>query len=320
MYDAQMGRAHRTVGRTRILAVRGGGGLRAGLSVEPIRIIVPNATGGLRRHQRAAGRGASSPTRSGSRCWSTTAPARAAPSARRWRSRPRPTATRCSRCSTATRPTRTSSRAFRTTRSTISRRSRCWCAGPLLLVVHPGLGVRPVSKSWSQLATRKARRDQFRHRRARLAGAPADGTAARSKAGIDVTNVPYKGAGLALADLVGGQVDAMFATVPSIGAHWRSGPRARARDHLGEAQRRRARRARDERALSGIHRGVVGGHARPARTPRTSSCGSTPKSLGILAEDRDARRASPSWDWRPPAARRNNSIAGFAPRRSAGAG
>jgi tripartite-type tricarboxylate transporter receptor subunit TctC len=40
---------------------------------------------------------------------------------------------------------------------------------------------------------------------------------------IEVTQVPYKGASGALADLIGGQVDAMFATVPSISGHWKSG-------------------------------------------------------------------------------------------------
>jgi tripartite-type tricarboxylate transporter receptor subunit TctC len=43
------------------------------------------------------------------------------------------------------------------------------------------------------------------------------------EAGIDVTMVPYKGAGLALSDLVGGQVDAMFATLPSVSSHLKAG-------------------------------------------------------------------------------------------------
>ncbi len=37
----------------------------------------------------------------------------------------------------------------------------------------------------------------------------------RSVAGVDVVHVPYKGGGPALVDLIGGQVDAMFATLPS---------------------------------------------------------------------------------------------------------
>ncbi len=41
--------------------------------------------------------------------------------------------------------------------------------------------------------------------------------------GIRVTQIPYKGAGLALTELMGGQVDAMFPTVPSVIGHYRSG-------------------------------------------------------------------------------------------------
>jgi tripartite-type tricarboxylate transporter receptor subunit TctC len=42
-------------------------------------------------------------------------------------------------------------------------------------------------------------------------------------AGVKVTHVPYKGGGPALADLLGGHVDAMFATLPSAMALIRSG-------------------------------------------------------------------------------------------------
>ncbi len=45
----------------------------------------------------------------------------------------------------------------------------------------------------------------------------------KSVAGVDVVHVPYKGGGPALVDLVGGQVDAMFATLPSAIALIRSG-------------------------------------------------------------------------------------------------
>jgi tripartite-type tricarboxylate transporter receptor subunit TctC len=43
------------------------------------------------------------------------------------------------------------------------------------------------------------------------------------EARIDVTNVPYKAAGLALTDLIGGHVDAMFPTVSSAVPHLKSG-------------------------------------------------------------------------------------------------
>jgi len=43
------------------------------------------------------------------------------------------------------------------------------------------------------------------------------------EAGIDVTMVAYKGAGSALTDVVSGQVDAMFATVPSVSSYLKAG-------------------------------------------------------------------------------------------------
>jgi tripartite-type tricarboxylate transporter receptor subunit TctC len=40
----------------------------------------------------------------------------------------------------------------------------------------------------------------------------------KSLAGIQVSHIPYKGGGPALSDVMGGQVDAMFATLPSVRA------------------------------------------------------------------------------------------------------
>jgi tripartite-type tricarboxylate transporter receptor subunit TctC len=45
----------------------------------------------------------------------------------------------------------------------------------------------------------------------------------KTAAGIDVTMVSYKGAGPAMADLMAGQVDAMFATVPTVSSFIKSG-------------------------------------------------------------------------------------------------
>ena len=93
--------------------------------------------------------------------------------------------------------------------------------GPLILVVHPGLGPTSVEELIA-LARAKPGAINF--------ASVGPGSPARLlmellqiEAGMAVTNIAYKGAGLALADLVGGQVDAMFATVPSIRPHWRSG-------------------------------------------------------------------------------------------------
>ena len=93
--------------------------------------------------------------------------------------------------------------------------------GPLVLVVHPGLGPDTVPEL-VKLAKSRPGAINF--------ATVGPGSPARLlmellkiEAGIDVTMVAYKGAGLALADLVGGQVDAMFATVPSIRSHYRAG-------------------------------------------------------------------------------------------------
>jgi tripartite-type tricarboxylate transporter receptor subunit TctC len=93
--------------------------------------------------------------------------------------------------------------------------------GPLVLVVNPGLGPNTVPELV-----------KFAHSRPGAINFATVGPGSPARllmellkieAGIDVTMVAYKGAGLALGDLVGGQVDAMFATVPSIRSHYRAG-------------------------------------------------------------------------------------------------
>jgi tripartite-type tricarboxylate transporter receptor subunit TctC len=93
--------------------------------------------------------------------------------------------------------------------------------GPLVLVVHPGLRANTVP----ELVTLAQSRPGAINFAAVGPGSPARllMELLKIEAGIDVTMVAYKGAGLALGDLVGGQVDAMFATVPSIRSHYRAG-------------------------------------------------------------------------------------------------
>jgi tripartite-type tricarboxylate transporter receptor subunit TctC len=93
--------------------------------------------------------------------------------------------------------------------------------GPLVLVVRPGLGPATVPEL-VQLARSKPGAIKF--------ATVGPGSPARLlvellkiEAGINVTNVAYKGAGLALGDLVGGQVDAMFATTPSVRSYYKAG-------------------------------------------------------------------------------------------------
>ena len=57
----------------------------------------------------------------------------------------------------------------------------------------------------------------------RLSFDPACLVTARAPASSASNCRAYKGASGALADLIGGQVDAMFATVPSISGHWKAG-------------------------------------------------------------------------------------------------
>jgi len=93
--------------------------------------------------------------------------------------------------------------------------------GPLVLVVRPDLGPSTVAEL---VALARSRPGAINF------ATVGPGSPARLlmellkiEAGIDVTMVAYKGAGLALGDLVGGQVDAMFATVPSARSHYRAG-------------------------------------------------------------------------------------------------
>ena len=94
-------------------------------------------------------------------------------------------------------------------------------SGPLVLVVNPRL---PAKTTAEFLKLAKAR-----------PGAIACATVGpgspsrlivellRLETGVNVSQIPYKGAASALNDLVGGHVEAMFATVPSIAPHWKSG-------------------------------------------------------------------------------------------------
>lgn len=93
--------------------------------------------------------------------------------------------------------------------------------GPLVLVVHPGVPARSV-RDLVQLAKRRPGAINF--------ASVGPGSPARLlmewlklEARIDVTNVPYKAVAIALTELVGGQVDAMFPTVSSAVPYLKSG-------------------------------------------------------------------------------------------------
>ena len=93
--------------------------------------------------------------------------------------------------------------------------------GPLVLAVNPKLGVATLQE-FVALAKSKPGALNFA-----TAGAGSPGRllmeALKIEAGIDVTMVPYKGTAIALGELVGGQVDAIFAAVPSVNTHYKAG-------------------------------------------------------------------------------------------------
>jgi len=139
---------------------------------------------------------------------------------------------------------------------------------PLVLVVHPSLSAN-TAQELVALARQKAGSLAF--------AIPGLGTPVhlaaeqlRQVAGIDVIAVPYRGAGPSISDFVAGQVQATFATVPSILEHVRAG-RARALGMVGE----RSSLLPDvptmvEGGLAGIDAALMFGIVAPAATPATT--------------------------------------------------
>jgi tripartite-type tricarboxylate transporter receptor subunit TctC len=137
---------------------------------------------------------------------------------------------------------------------------------PLVLVVHPSLGVN-TAQELVALAKQKAGSLAF--------AIPGLGTPVhlafeqlRQVAGIDLVGVPYRGAGPSIADFIAGQVQATFATVPSILEHVRGG-RARALGIVGERSPLLPRCA--EHGGRGPSRNRCGAHVRTCHT-RGDAC------------------------------------------------
>src|SRR5438045_2684592 len=110
------------------------------------------------------------------------------------------------------------------------------------------------------------------------------------EAAIDVTLVPYKGAGLALGDLVAGQVDAMFATVTSVSSHLKAG-RLRA---LAVTSARRSAVLPDVPAMSETYPDFVSeawvGLLAQAKTPRDTVARLNAEVARVLGQPEMKRR------------------------------
>ena len=93
----------------------------------------------------------------------------------------------------------------------------------------------------------------------------------KQMAKVDVVHVPYKGGGPAVADLLGGQVQMMFATLPTVLEHARSG-RLRAIATTGAQRFAGAREfpTMAEAGLPGYDVSAWTGMFAPARTPRAA--------------------------------------------------
>ena len=139
---------------------------------------------------------------------------------------------------------------------------------PNVLVVHPSLPARTVKEL---IALARARPGEINFASSGH-GTPAHlaGELFNSMAGVKLVHVPYKGAAPALADLLGGQVQIMFSTMPPALPHVKDG-KLRA---LAVTSRKRSPAAPDlptldEAALAGFEAITWHGVVVPAGTPTT---------------------------------------------------
>lgn len=138
---------------------------------------------------------------------------------------------------------------------------------PVILVVHPSLPVRTVPEL---ITLAQAKPGQLNY------GSGGNGTGAhlaaellKSAAAVNIVHIPYKGIGLALVDLIGGQLQVMFSAIPSVMPHVRQG-RLRA---LGVAAAQRSPVLPDvpairETGIPGVEASVSFALLAPAATPK----------------------------------------------------
>ncbi len=94
-------------------------------------------------------------------------------------------------------------------------------SGPFLLVVRNSL---PVGSVRELIAYAKANPGKLNYASSGIGStAHLSGELLKRAAGIEMTHIVYRGAGPALADVLGGQVDAMFASIVSSLHHAKSG-------------------------------------------------------------------------------------------------
>ena len=137
---------------------------------------------------------------------------------------------------------------------------------PNVLVIHPKVAANSVR---DLIALAKARPGKLNYGSSVSGGTPhLAGEMFKATAGIDIVRVPYKGVAIAVTDLIAGEIDLMFPTIPSGMPHVKTG-RLRA---LGVTSARQSVLAPElptlaSQGLDGYELVAMFGIFAPARTP-----------------------------------------------------
>jgi tripartite-type tricarboxylate transporter receptor subunit TctC len=139
--------------------------------------------------------------------------------------------------------------------------------GPLVLVVNPAFAAKTVSEL---VSVAKAKPGSVTYASAGN-GTPVHLAAEmlKSSAGIDLVHVPYKGAGPAVTDVLGGQVPVLFAVPGTAIPHINAG-RFRAIGITGDTRFKSLPNVPTfaEQGLQGVDGTIIIGFLAPAKTPR----------------------------------------------------
>lgn len=97
----------------------------------------------------------------------------------------------------------------------------CVATSPSILVAHPSLPVKDVQEL---IALAKAKPGQLNFAIGSVGSSlHMAGEAFKMQSGVDIVNIPYKGTAPAVQDVLGGQVQLMFAAVGNVKAHIQAG-------------------------------------------------------------------------------------------------
>ena len=156
-------------------------------------------------------------------------------------------------------------------------------ATPMILVVHPSM---PVKTAKELVALALARPGQINYGSAGAgSGAHMGAELFRYMTKIDIVHVPYKGVGPAMADVIGGQVQVLFTTLPSATAFIKAG-RLKA---LGVASLQRASSMPElatmaESGVPGYEMEYWYGFFAPAATPKDILARIYTDTMGVLRQ------------------------------------